>query len=133
MAHTDENEAQSAFEDSMTDLKAEEADLEKSIAELTKTLAEKQKELKNKQMERKKASKEVKKLKAYLASMKDGCDFIEENIDTRKKDRKAEMKAFEESTDLIEHSAVYENAEAAAHQEELGECAGNLNENGEQH
>eukprot|EP00747_Dinoflagellata_sp_TGD_P155892 gnl/TRDRNA2_/TRDRNA2_177625_c1_seq15.p1 gnl/TRDRNA2_/TRDRNA2_177625_c1~~gnl/TRDRNA2_/TRDRNA2_177625_c1_seq15.p1 ORF type:complete len:399 (-),score=142.26 gnl/TRDRNA2_/TRDRNA2_177625_c1_seq15:265-1404(-) len=133
MAHSQEEEAQGAYEDSMTDLKTQEADLEKSIAELTKTLAEKEKELKTKQMELKKASKEVKRLKAYLASMKDGCDFIEENIDTRKKDREAELKAFKESTDLIEHSAVYENAEAAAHEKELGECAGTCKENGEEH
>eukprot|EP00747_Dinoflagellata_sp_TGD_P155891 gnl/TRDRNA2_/TRDRNA2_177625_c1_seq14.p2 gnl/TRDRNA2_/TRDRNA2_177625_c1~~gnl/TRDRNA2_/TRDRNA2_177625_c1_seq14.p2 ORF type:complete len:442 (-),score=184.24 gnl/TRDRNA2_/TRDRNA2_177625_c1_seq14:265-1404(-) len=132
-AHDEEKDAQHKFEDSMADLKSEEADLEKSIAELTKTLAEKEKELKTKQMELKKASKEVKRLKAYLASMKDGCDFIEENIDTRKKDREAELKAFKESTDLIEHSAVYENAEAAAHEKELGECAGTCKENGEEH
>eukprot|EP00747_Dinoflagellata_sp_TGD_P155905 gnl/TRDRNA2_/TRDRNA2_177625_c1_seq27.p1 gnl/TRDRNA2_/TRDRNA2_177625_c1~~gnl/TRDRNA2_/TRDRNA2_177625_c1_seq27.p1 ORF type:complete len:399 (-),score=143.33 gnl/TRDRNA2_/TRDRNA2_177625_c1_seq27:52-1191(-) len=133
MAHTQEEDAQGAYEDSMTDLKAEEADLEKSIAEMTKTLAEKEKELNTKNSERNEAKKEVRKLEKYLKSIKDGCDFIEENIDQRKQDREAEMKAFEESTDLIEHSAVYENAEAAAHEEELGECAAPCKEHGEQH
>jgi len=132
-AHTQEKEAQHAFEDSMADLKSEEADLEKSIAELTKTLAEKQKELNTKQTERKAAKKEVMRLKKYLASMKSGCDFIVENIDTRKKDRKAEMKAFETSMDLIKNSPIFQNAEAKQHDEDLGECAAPCKDNGEQH
>eukprot|EP00747_Dinoflagellata_sp_TGD_P155926 gnl/TRDRNA2_/TRDRNA2_177625_c1_seq6.p1 gnl/TRDRNA2_/TRDRNA2_177625_c1~~gnl/TRDRNA2_/TRDRNA2_177625_c1_seq6.p1 ORF type:complete len:398 (-),score=154.61 gnl/TRDRNA2_/TRDRNA2_177625_c1_seq6:52-1188(-) len=133
MAHSQEEEAQGAYEDSMTDLKTQEADLEKSIAELTKTLAEKKKELNTKQAERKEAQKEVKQLEKYLKEIKPGCDFIEENIDKRKEDRKAEMKAFETSVDLIKNSPIFANAEAAAHEEELGECAAPCKEHGEQH
>ena len=133
MAHTQENEAQSAFEDSMTALKAEEADLEKLIAELSKTLAEKRQDRNMKQKERKEAKKEVKRLEKYMENIKPGCDFIEENIDKRKKDRAAEMKAFETSIDLIKNSPIFANAEAAAHEEELGECAPACKENGEEH
>eukprot|EP00747_Dinoflagellata_sp_TGD_P155902 gnl/TRDRNA2_/TRDRNA2_177625_c1_seq24.p1 gnl/TRDRNA2_/TRDRNA2_177625_c1~~gnl/TRDRNA2_/TRDRNA2_177625_c1_seq24.p1 ORF type:complete len:432 (-),score=155.83 gnl/TRDRNA2_/TRDRNA2_177625_c1_seq24:66-1202(-) len=133
MAHSQEEEAQGAYEDSMTDLKTQEADLEKSIAELTKTLAEKKKELNTKQAERKEAQKEVKQLEKYLKEIKPGCDFIEENIDERKKDREAEMKAFHTSVDLIKHSPIFQNAEAEAHEEELGDCAPVCKENGEEH
>merc|ERR1719191_936747 len=133
MAHSQEEEAQGAYEDSMTDLKTQEADLEKSIAELTKTLAEKKKELNVKQAERKEAKKEVRRLEKYMEKIKPGCDFIEENIDKRKADRKAEMKAFETSVDLIKNSPIFQNAKAAEHEEELGECAPVCKENGEAH
>jgi len=132
-AHKQEEDSQSAFDASMADLKSEEADLEKSIAELTKTLAEKNAEKDTKNKERKEAKKEVKSLEKYMEKIKPGCDFIEENIDKRKKDRAAEMKAFETSVDLIKNSPVFQNAEAAAHEEELGECAPVCKENGEGH
>merc|ERR1719191_2239676 len=132
-ADKQEEDSQSAFDDSMADLKSEEADLEKSIAELTKTLAEKNAEKNTKQTERKEAKKEVKRLETYMEKIKPGCDFIEENIDKRKKDREAEMKAFETSVDLIKNSPIFQNAEAEAHEEELGECAPVCTESGEEH
>merc|ERR1719191_1984460 len=132
-ADKEEEESQSAFDDSMAKLKSEEADLEKSIAELTKTLAEKNKEKNTKQAERKEAKKEVKSLETYMEKIKPGCDFITENIDKRKKDREAEMKAFHTSVDLIENSPIFQNAEAEAHEEELGECAPVCTESGEEH
>merc|ERR1719217_121079 len=125
-----ENAAQHAFEDTMTDLKKEEADLEKSLAELSKTLAEKKEELFNKEEELKKTKDEKKKLEECLDDIKPGCDFITENYEDRKKNRETEKGALENAVKLIKDTPAYAAAEHAIAQEALGDCKDICNDAG---
>merc|ERR1719160_2434691 len=86
-AHSDEKNAQHEYEDSMTELKKEESDLQKQIAKLEKTKTEKEDEKLKKEEELAKTEAEKKRLKEYLASIKEGCDFITENYEDREKNR----------------------------------------------
>merc|ERR1719299_118888 len=83
-AHTDEEASQHAFEDTMTDLKDEEGTTLESIASLEEQLAATEKTLEETTIDLEKTSKEKKALERYLLKIKPGCDFITENIDTRK-------------------------------------------------
>jgi DNA repair exonuclease SbcCD ATPase subunit len=132
-AHTDENNAQHAYEDSMTDLKTQEADLQRQSAKLTKTLAEKEAELLKKREELAATEAEKKKLEDYLADIKPGCDFITKNFDDREANRATEQSALEKATTLIKETPVYKSAVAAQHQEDLGGCKDICNEVDEAH
>merc|ERR1719379_2948678 len=92
-AHTDEEEAQKTFEDTMNDLKTQEAACLETIADLTEELASTEKSLEETTIDLQKTSKEKRALERYLLKIKPGCDFITENIDTRKDNRAAETSA----------------------------------------
>merc|ERR1719281_1927639 len=83
-AHTDEEASQHTFEDTMSDLKTQEATCMETIADLTDSLASTEKTLEETQIDLEKTTKEKKALERYLLKIKPGCDFITENIDTRK-------------------------------------------------
>jgi chromosome segregation ATPase len=121
-AHDDESNAQQAFEDSMADLKEEEANLEKSLADLRSELAVKEKELLDKQQDLKTTKAEKAAIEAYLAKIKPGCDFITSNIDKRKENRASEKAALEKATTLLKETPAYKAAVAEAHDESLGKC-----------
>merc|ERR1719453_1823597 len=76
MAHSDEEQAQHSYEDSMADLKKEQADLEKTRAEL---------EQKKEELEKETAGKLA--TEAYLEKIKPGCDFITEHFEYREESR----------------------------------------------
>jgi len=122
MAHTDENAAQHSYEDSMADLKTEEADTQKALASNRKLLAEKEETLLQKKAELERAQKERKALEDYLSEIKPGCDFIVENLELRDTNRANEKQALEQAVDLIKGTPAYQEAMAEAHTESLGDC-----------
>jgi len=121
-AHTDEETAQHAYEDSMTTLKDEEAGSEESLAELQKTLAEKEEELIMKTEEHKKTTKDRDSVENYLEKIKKGCDFITTNFEERESNRATEAEALGRAYDLIEDTPAYKSAVAEANVESFGEC-----------
>jgi len=133
-AHQAENDAQHAFEDSMTQLKTQEQDLQTSLVNLKLSLAEKSKELLGKEDDLKATTKEKETLEAYLEKIKPGCDFITLNIDARKGNRVTEKTALDNAKNLLTDSPAYKEAMKAAHEESLGKCKDTcLGDNGEDH
>jgi hypothetical protein len=122
-AHTDEEEAQKTFEDTMNDLKTQEAACLETIADLTENLAATEKTLEETQIDLDKTSKEKRALERYLLKIKPGCDFITENIDTRKDNRAAETSALNTAKDKLMGTPAYKSAAAAVEKEMLGKCA----------
>merc|ERR1719162_2520804 len=133
VAHEDEQQPQSDYEGLMTELKEEENKLKKSIAELKATLAEKEKELMDAKNLLKETEAERDTIIAYLASIKAGCDFMEDNFDLREERRASEKSALEEASSLLKGSPAYTNWESAQHLEDLGECKDKCVDNSEEH
>jgi len=121
-AHEAENEAQHDFEDSMQSHKKEEEETQESLKNLQETLANTKKELAGKKKDLKTTQGELKAVEDYLAKIKPGCDFITDNIELRKANRQTERNALNTTIDELKGSAVYEEAEAAAHNNTLGGC-----------
>jgi len=122
-AHTDEEEAQKTFEDTMNDLKTQEAACLETIADLTEELASTEKSLEETQIDLEKTTKEKIALETYLLKIKPGCDFITENIDTRKDNRAAETSALKTAKEKLMGTPAYKSAAAAVEKEMLGKCA----------
>jgi len=122
MAHTQENEAQHAFEDSMTSLKSEEQTLIESLAAMKLELAEKEKSLIEKKSDHELTTEEVAALETYLEKIKPGCDFITSSLDGRKASRVEERQALETAVTFLKQTPVYRDALEAARQEGLGKC-----------
>jgi len=121
-AHDDELKAQHDYEDSMTKLKEEQKKLEESLAQLKVDLAEAEEELLGKKAELKATVAEKEAIEAYLLKIKPGCDFITENIDTRKANRKDEEEALKGAVKLLKDSPAYQTWVAEDHNETLGDC-----------
>lgn len=121
-AHDAENNAQIAYEDSMSSLKQQETSQQKSLASLQKELADSEKELleKHEDLANTKAAK--KSIEDYLLKIKPGCDFITENYDIRESHRIVEKTSLENAIELIKGTPAYTAATAEAHMESLGEC-----------
>merc|ERR1719272_762104 len=132
-AHGKEKRAQALYEDSMTDLKADEAASQKSVARLTKSLADNELELSQKQTDRTDTKAEKKALEEALAKIKPGCDFITSNIDDRKANRVTESRALKRATTLLKATPAYKAAVADQHGEDLGECKDVCEKEGESH
>merc|ERR1719401_1888717 len=123
-AHDSEVSAQHDYETSMDDLKKEEASLQENLAKLQESLSEKEELLEGKKKELETTTKEKEAVEAYLVEIKPGCDFIMDNIDTRKTNRATEKAGLGEATKQLKGSAAYEEAEVAQHKEDLGDCLG---------
>jgi len=121
-AHASEEKAQADYEDSMTQLKSEEAAAEKSLAKLQDDLASKEKELLEAREDLKATIKDKEAIEAYLLKIKPGCDFITKNFDTREASRKTEKTALEKAIRLIKATPAYKTAMAAAKVESFGDC-----------
>jgi hypothetical protein len=132
-AHTSEKDAQFEFEKSMEELKTEEASLQASLAQLKEALAEKEKELAEKEAVLKKSEAELDAVKAYIAEIKPGCDFITENIQYRDNSRAKESDALTKGKELIKGTPAYQAAVAEAHLDKLGECKDICVKAGEDH
>merc|ERR1719215_2490391 len=130
-AHAAEMAAQHAFEDSMTALKKEEKELQENLAKLRVTLAETEEALLGKQSEHKATVAEKEAIEAYLLKIKPGCDFITENRETRKANRKDEEEALKGAVKLLKDSPAYQTWVAEAHDEKLGDCLSICKEAGE--
>merc|ERR1719156_531904 len=122
-AHTDEETAQKTFEDTMNDLKTQEAACLETIADLTENLASTEKTLEETTIDLQKTTKEKIALERYLLKIKPGCDFITENIDTRKSNRAAETSALGTAKDKLMGTPAYKSAAAAVEKDMLGKCA----------
>merc|ERR1719316_1117402 len=131
--HKTENEAQADFEDSMADLKKEQATLEEALAKYQLELAETEKALAENKEELAKTEAELKAIEKYLLKIKPGCDFIAENYDTRKKNRKLEKEALKKATEMLKDTTAYKKAVFEAEQEALGDCKDVCNEEGRDH
>merc|ERR1719410_2469241 len=101
----------------MTDLIKSQLTLEDTLANVKEELALKEKDLKLKQKEHKATSKEKAALEKYLVDIKPGCDFITENIDTRKANRKDEEEALKGAVKLLKDSPAYQTWVAEDHNE----------------
>merc|ERR1719386_596053 len=132
-AHSAEEEAQHDFEDSMQKLKDEQAELEKTLAKYQETLAEKVKELAEKKEELKKTQAELKAIEKYLLKIKPGCDYLDENFETREKNRGLEKEALKEARDMLKDTPAYKKAVVEAEQEALGDCKDICNKEGRTH
>eukprot|EP00428_Durinskia_dybowskii_P037026 CAMPEP_0170261262 /NCGR_PEP_ID=MMETSP0116_2-20130129/30511_1 /TAXON_ID=400756 /ORGANISM="Durinskia baltica, Strain CSIRO CS-38" /LENGTH=791 /DNA_ID=CAMNT_0010512325 /DNA_START=33 /DNA_END=2407 /DNA_ORIENTATION=+ len=121
-AHSDEQDAQHAYEDSMQNLKDEEKSTQKALADARDLLAQKELSLSQRQEERTKTEKEKKALDDYLEKITPGCNFIKENLDLRNTNRENERTALNDAVSLIEGTPAYQEAMAVAHNETLGEC-----------
>merc|ERR1719310_812517 len=122
-AHSDEEPAQKTFEDTMNDLKTQEAACLETIADLTENIAATEKTLEETQIDLEKTTKEKKAIEAYLLKIKPGCDFITENIDSRKDSRAAETKALKKAKKKLMGTPAYKEAKAAEEKVMLGKCA----------
>jgi len=121
-AHTDEENAQAAFEELMAGLKQEEERLQESIATLKETMATKEKELFDAKKDLEDTEAEKAAILAYLASIKPGCDFMDTNFDLRESRRAAEAEALTKAEELLKGTPAYQAAEAEAHVDSLGDC-----------
>merc|ERR1719331_1212323 len=121
-AHSDEENSQHNYEDSMADLKERETDAEKTLVSLRESLAQKEEDLLMRKKELKKTEGEKEALENYLAKIKPGCDFITENFDEREDNRATETAALERAEGLIKDTPVYKKAMAEAKPESFGDC-----------
>jgi len=122
-AHENEEKAQADYEDFMTQAKKDENGLLETIAKLEENLAAKEKERVLKNINKEADENERKAAEDYLLSIKPGCDFMDQNLDSRKSSRRAEKSALADSLRLMEDTPEYKTAAAAEEAEALGECA----------
>lgn len=122
LAHKDEQDAQHAYEDSMTQLKGEESNLEKTLAVLQKDLAEKEIELLEKKADLKATTADKVAIEAYLLKIKPGCDFITSEFDLRTTNRGLEADALAHARELLKGTPAYQTAVASKHNATLGDC-----------
>merc|ERR1719433_1535028 len=132
-AHGAEKTSQHAFEDDMAKLKTEEQQLRDNQRKLELELTKTVEKLLGKQNDLETTVKDKEAIEAYLAKIKDGCDFITDNIADRKQSRLNEAKALSGAVKLLKKSPAYIAAEADKHQQSLGDCAGICNDKSEDH
>jgi hypothetical protein len=122
-AHSTEEAAQASYEDSMTELKKQEADSQISLTKLNEDLTTAEKTLITKKEDLKDTEAAKVKIEEYLLSIKPGCDFITTNFDTREANRKTEIEALDRAVTLIKASPAYASAMEKAKTESFGKCA----------
>jgi len=132
MAHSDEEEAQHSYEDSMTELKKEFMELQENLAKLHESLADAVKSLGEMREELTVTEKDLVAVKRYLKQLKPGCDFIADNYDTRTENRGKEKTALEGAVKTLKGTPAFKAAMTAAEQEALGDCKGTCNEHGKE-
>merc|ERR1719207_510352 len=111
-AHTDELNSQHAFEDTMTDLKTQEATTLDTLADLKEQLAGKEKSLEERTIDHTKVSEEKKTVEDYLLKIKGGCDFITDNIDKRDESRNVEKTSLNTAKEELFATPAYKAAKA---------------------
>merc|ERR1719281_370453 len=119
----DEEDAQTAFDDTMADLKTQEQTCLETIADLTENIASTEKTLKETQIDLVKTTKGKMAIEAYLLKIKPGCDFITENTDARKDGRSKETSALNSAKDKLKGTPAYKSAAAKEEKMMLGSCA----------
>merc|ERR1719291_1462647 len=120
-AHAAENEDQQAYEASMASLKQEEATLQETLATKQMELATAEEEHLGKTKDLKTMTELEAQILKYLASIKEGCDFIT-NIALREQSRGEEKRALTQARTFLMETPAYKEAVAVAHNETLGDC-----------
>lgn len=133
MAHKDEEESQRLFNEAISDLQKEEKALGKSIRGLESNIAKAKQELSDAELDLKTTQAALDKVVAYLAQIKPGCDFIDDNLQLRKDSRKAEKSALQNAHDLLKGTPAYKAAVAREEQLALGTCKNVCNDMGKAH
>jgi DNA repair exonuclease SbcCD ATPase subunit len=110
-ADDDEDDSKTTYDDTMQTLKDNQKDLQDQLAELKETIAEKKKSLFNKQTDLKDTKHAKEAIEKYLKEIKPGCDFITENYDDRKENRRIETEALEKADTLIKDTPAYKKFE----------------------
>jgi chromosome segregation ATPase len=121
--HMDEEANQHAFEEEMDTLKADEKTCLDTIVSLEETVALKEADIEAKHVDKEQTHKEMKSMERYLEKIKPGCDFITENIDTRKENRAGELEALQKAIENLQSTPAFKAAEAEDEKNALGECA----------
>lgn len=121
-ADDDEAKALKEYEESMAELKKQEAEMQEALVTLKETLAEKEKELEEKQVDLKDTTHAKESIEKYLLEIKPGCDFIQDNFDLREANRKTELDALEKAVTLIKGTPAYKDAEAKDAALAAGKC-----------
>jgi hypothetical protein len=121
-AHSEEEKGQHAYEDSMTDLKTEQAKSEESLTKLNEDLATAEKTLIEKTVDLKDGEAAKASIETYLTQIKPGCDFITNNFDLREKNRETEVNALNKAVVMIKKTPAYAAAVQAAKEEGYGKC-----------
>lgn len=125
--HAAEDESQQSYEASMTTLKTQETELGEILASRQLELSDKKEELLGKEDDHKATVGVKEKIEAYLEDIKSGCDFIVNNLVSRKASRVEEKAALESASGLLKGTPAYQVAMASAHNETLGACVGTCN------
>jgi len=113
-ATTDENNAQSAYDTLMTDLRGEETSLLDSLSTLASTLAEQKKSLEEAEEDTRETTKDLEMIKKYLADIEPGCTFMQENYETRKQNRINEKTALEGAISQLQSTPAFTATTTAA-------------------
>merc|ERR1719428_2837712 len=121
--HDNEEANQHAFESEMAEMKSEEQNILDSITDLEDEIAEKLNNIETTHQEREATELEQKNTERYIEEIKPGCDFIDENIETRKENRAAEIKSLNGALDAMEGTPAFKEAEAEEEREMYGSCA----------
>jgi len=105
--HETEEGAQSAYEEEMERLTDEQNTFLDTIAETEATLAAKEKLREEKIVNHGETEKDKKAAERYLKSIKPGCDFMDENLDSRKETRRSEKSSLQEAIDEMAATPQY--------------------------
>merc|ERR1719316_631579 len=107
----------------MDELKTNEKECLDTITDLEEEIASKEDTIEKKHDEKFQTENEEKALERYLEKIKPGCDFITENIDTRKENRAGELEALQKAIENLQSTPAFKAAEAEDEKNALGECA----------
>jgi hypothetical protein len=121
-ADDDEEKSLKDYEENMEELKKQEAEMQEALVKLKETLAEKEKELEEKQVDLKDTKNAKEMIEKYLAEIKPGCDFIQENYDLREENRATELEALDKAKKLLKDTPAYKEAVAKEEKLKNGKC-----------
>lgn len=110
-ATSDENTAQGNFETTMTGLQDGANTLQDTLGTLAMTLAAQRKDHQEAKQDKAATTKDLEMIVQYLADIKPGCDFIQENYDARKQARADEKTALEGAITQLEATPAFTAAE----------------------
>jgi len=121
-AHQEEEGSQHDYEDSMTNLKKQEAADEEKLSNAQASLAETEKNKLQAEEDLKATTQDRDEIENYLEKIKPGCDFITTNFKLREKNRDVEKTALEKAIRLIKRTPAYKTAVNQATVESYGKC-----------
>jgi hypothetical protein len=133
VTHETEEGAQSAYEDEMKKLTDEQNELLDTITMTEANIADKEKVKEEKIVNHGETEKDKKAAERYLVSIKPGCDFMDENLDSRKEARRAEKSALTDAVTQMRETPEYKMMKNKEDMAKLGPCKDNCVDNGMDH